>query len=124
MFLAEEAPSSDLELDRDPVPGQVRDRAGVAAVHPRGGATAERADASPRAGRYGDAHAPGLDAEAFEVQTHRQQFVGRDCGPHGGTTPYPARRSLTVRPIHQKRDRTQTLRRGLLRGWVNRGLTA
>jgi hypothetical protein len=32
-------------------------------------------------------HASGLDAEAFEVQTLRQQFVGCDCGPHGGTTP-------------------------------------
>ncbi len=38
--VAEEAPRSDLELDRGPVPGQVRDCARVAAVHPRGAATA------------------------------------------------------------------------------------
>src|SRR5215204_3301094 len=44
--LAEEAPRQDLELDGDAVPGQIRDRAKVAAVHPRGSATAQRADAS------------------------------------------------------------------------------
>src|SRR5829696_7375043 len=112
-LVAEEAPCSDLELDRDAVPGQVGDGAKVAAVHPRGAATAERANAAPRAGSHADAHAPGLDAEAFEVQALRQQFVGCDRGPHGGTTPYPARRSLTVRPIHHERDRTRGYWRGL-----------
>ena len=111
--LAEEAPRQDLELDGDAVPGQIRDRAKVAAVHPRGSATAQRADASPRAGRYADAGAPGLDAQALEVQALRQQFVGRDSGPHAGTTPYPARWSLTVRLIHHERDRTRVLWRGL-----------
>ena len=42
-LVAEETPRANLELDRVSVPGQVRDRAGVAAVDPGGAATAERA---------------------------------------------------------------------------------
>jgi hypothetical protein len=52
-LVAKEAPRADFERHGDPMPGQIRDRARVAAVRPGGAATADRADAPPHTGRHG-----------------------------------------------------------------------
>jgi hypothetical protein len=68
-LVAKEAPRSDPELDENAMPGQVVDRAGVAAVHPGGVAPAKRAARPARPERGADAHAPASDAQALEVRT-------------------------------------------------------
>src|ERR671916_675803 len=70
-------------------PGQVK--VPPQAVDSGGAATAERAKGPPRPGSRGDADAPGLDAQAFEVKALGEQFVECDGGPHGVASPYPAR---------------------------------
>jgi len=47
-LVAEEAPGANLELDRDPVPGQVGDGAAVTAVYPGRAVPADRAARPPR----------------------------------------------------------------------------
>ena len=77
-------------------------------MRPSRAVPAGRAGRSRRVGTNRDAHAPGFYARAFEVQAFGEQLVGCDGGPHSSASPYPARRSLTVRPVHQKRDRNQS----------------
>jgi hypothetical protein len=66
-LVAEETPRAYHEQNGDPLPRQLRDRAGIAAVNPGGAATTDRASASRAYRRDEDGHAAGRYAQAFEV---------------------------------------------------------
>jgi hypothetical protein len=102
--------------------GRCGRRSGVAVTRPRSDAPVSIKEARPQSGQrllLVPDDTQMLTRPVWMLRLSRSKPFGSRSwaaigGPHGGTTPYPARRSLTVRPIHQERDRTQGLRRGLL----------